>query len=76
MVSWANTGSGALKRAEEEAEGCGTSPVFTRKLIARREAEDGRLLRGLMPVTGAILPDCSGSKSSSVSSTFVRVLHR
>ena len=39
VVSWADTGSSALKRAEEE--GCSTRPVFTRKLIAGREAEDG-----------------------------------
>ena len=47
IVSWVNTGSGALKRAGE-SEDCCTGPVAG-KLITGREADEGWLLRGLMP---------------------------
>ena len=70
ILSWVNTGSSTLKRVEEESEDCCTRPVLAGKLITGREADDCWLLRGLMPVTSAILPVCSGSKSSSVSSTW------
>ena len=70
IVSWAETtGSSALKRAEE-TEDCSTGSVCTRKLITRREAQDGWLVSGLMLITGTTLLYCSSSKSSSVSSTW------
>ena len=59
-----------LKRAEDEAVGWLTAPMV-RKVAGTFCAgnEAGRLVRGLMPARGALVPVSSGSKSRRVSST-------
>ena len=67
IVSWTgSTGSSALKRGHAEVVDCSTSLVCAGKLITGRAVEDSCLTKGLMPVTSAILLDCSSSKSNNV----------
>ena len=68
-----------MKKAEDSPWGniIGPEPEVTE--VAGISCDDpgrraGRLVRGLMPVTGAVEPDCSGSRSRIVSSSWERSL--
>ena len=63
-----------MKKAEDSPWGEITGPEPEVTEVAGISFDDPgrgvrRLVRGLMPVTGALEPDCSGSRSRIVSST-------
>ena len=78
-VTVSGIGAGALKKAEDSPWGEITGPEPEITEVAGISCDDpgrraGSLVRGLMPVTGALEPDCSGSRSRIVSSTREEIL--